>query len=325
MRHLITKIIAITLLVTPFIAQALPVVIDGVLRPGEWDGYEVTTGADNVVAGNYALSRVYAYADEDWLYLAFETVGANLDPSDQGVFGAVVAMNIGANRALTLAPDATLGENGAWSFALENFTNPSDGIFATGQSLYKFNDAGVDGPGAAQTFGVDAATLNADFSSAFSQNGIVQTIEYRVSMSVIAAAFGRTYANGVVAVGDEVKIVGCFNRNAQGWAPVSYPDGGPLGPSFGDQNGYATLCVENAGGGGCGAADADTDGYSDDVDNCPAIGNPDQLDTDADGVGDACDNCVSTANPDQQPSAINPDCGAACETASCAGVICENL
>ena len=48
------------------------------------------------------------------------------------------------------------------------------------------------------------------------------------------------------------------------------------------------------------------------------------VDTDGDGVNDLVDNCVSIANPDQEPSAINPDCGEACVTSSCAGTICVN-
>jgi hypothetical protein len=33
---------------------------------------------------------------------------------------------------------------------------------------------------------------------------------------------------------------------------------------------------------------------------------------------------VSIANPGQEPSAINPNCGEACVTSSCAGTICVN-
>ena len=47
-------------------------------------------------------------------------------------------------------------------------------------------------------------------------------------------------------------------------------------------------------------------------------------DTDGDGVNDLLDNCVSIANPGQTPSAINPNCGEACVTSSCAGTFCEN-
>ena len=47
-------------------------------------------------------------------------------------------------------------------------------------------------------------------------------------------------------------------------------------------------------------------------------------DIDGDRVGDSIDNCISTANPDQEPSTINPDCGKACERASCLGVTCVN-
>ena len=47
-------------------------------------------------------------------------------------------------------------------------------------------------------------------------------------------------------------------------------------------------------------------------------------DVDGDGVNDLLDNCVSIANPGQEPSTINPNCGEACVTSSCAGTICEN-
>ena len=47
-------------------------------------------------------------------------------------------------------------------------------------------------------------------------------------------------------------------------------------------------------------------------------------DVDGDGVNDLLDNCVSIANPGQEPSAINPNCGEACVTSSCAGTFCEN-
>ena len=48
------------------------------------------------------------------------------------------------------------------------------------------------------------------------------------------------------------------------------------------------------------------------------------VDTDGDGVNDLLDNCVSIADPGQEPSAINPSCGEACVTSSCAGTCCDN-
>jgi hypothetical protein len=72
------------------------------------------------------------------------------------------------------------------------------------------------------------------------------------------------------------------------------------------------------------AADADIDGVLDAEDNCRSAANPDQVDSDLDGVGDSCDNCISTENPDQEPSSINPNCGKACERASCLGLTCAN-
>ena len=222
-------------------AQAID--IDGTFAPGEWDGLGLTTGTSNVISGIYELPHVYAYADENWLYMGFETVGAASQPSDQGVYGAVMAMNIGAARAITNAPDATLGENGCWSFAMENFTDTSNGVFATGVSQYKYNDAGVDSAGSPQTFGINASTLGAQFGIAYSQAGDTQIIEYAIAIDALEAAFGRTYLDGTISVGNELKIVGFFNRDAQDWAPISYPDGGQWGPSFGDHAGYATITV----------------------------------------------------------------------------------
>ena len=70
--------------------------------------------------------------------------------------------------------------------------------------------------------------------------------------------------------------------------------------------------------------DDDNDGWADIDDNCPVDANPQQEDVDGDGVGDGCDNCKSLANPDQEPSAVNPSCGAVCETSGCAGLVCGN-
>ena len=225
-------------------AQAID--IDGTFAPGEWDGLGLTTGAWNVIPGTYELPHVYAYADTSWLYMGFETFGADSDPSfpmGTAVYGAVMAANIGADRALTLSPTATLGENGCWSFAMENFTDTTDGMFDTGLSQYKYNDAGVDGLLSPQTFGQPASDLGTDFVIAFSDSGSTQIIEYKIAIDALETAFGRTYLDGTISVGNELKIVGFFNRNAQAWAPISYPDGGQWGPSFGDHAGYATITV----------------------------------------------------------------------------------
>lgn len=235
------SLLALVLAMLPGAAYAAPV-IDGTLSAGEWSGYEITTGTDNVVPGSYDLSAVYAQADSEALYMAFETVGA-------GTGGAVLALNVGANRALTTSPTATLGENGAWSFSMELF-NFTSGAFATADSKYKYNDAGVDYAGSPQSRDMPAADLvtQGQFTAAYSQVGNTQTIEYAIELDALETAFGRTYQDSVISVGDELLIVGFLNQ-AGGWAPISFPDGGPFGPSFGDQNGYAPVTISGSGGG----------------------------------------------------------------------------
>jgi len=239
---LITMICAVTVIMTAGNASAQPT-IDGVFSPGEWDGLSITTGTSNVIPGEYELPNVYGYADEDYLYMGFETLGAQSSFNVDTGYTPVMAANIGAARALTSSSTATLGENGAWSFAMENYSDGGSGVFGTGHSQYKYNDAGVDGPGSPQTFGVDASGLGVDFSIAHSMSGSTQIIEYALAIDALEAAFGRTYQDGTISAGDELKIVGFFNRDSQAWAPISYPDGGPGSPSFGDQNGYATITV----------------------------------------------------------------------------------
>ena len=232
---------ALLLAMLPGAAHATPV-IDGTLSAGEWTGYAIATGTDNVVPGSYELSSVYAHADSEALYMAFETVGASAG-------GAVLALNVGANRALTTSPTATLGENGAWSFAMELF-NFTSGAFATADSKYKYNDAGVDYAGSPQSRDMPAADLvtQGQFTAAYSQVGDTQTIEYAIELDALETAFGRTYQDGVISVGDELLIVGFLNRSG-GWEPISFPDGGPFGPTFGDQNGYAPITISDGGGG----------------------------------------------------------------------------
>ena len=77
-------------------------------------------------------------------------------------------------------------------------------------------------------------------------------------------------------------------------------------------NGVSYVCVVSA------ANDAGNSQASEASSVIPSV------DTDGDGVNDLVDNCVSIANPGQEPSAINPDCGEACVTSSCAGTICVN-
>ena len=188
---------ALLLAMLPGAAHATPV-IDGTLSAGEWTGYAIATGTDNVVPGSYELSSVYAHADSEALYMAFETVGASAG-------GAVLALNVGANRALTTSPTATLGENGAWSFAMELF-NFTSGAFATADSKYKYNDAGVDYAGSPQSRDMPAADLvtQGQFTAAYSQVGDTQTIEYAIELDALETAFGRTYQDSVISVGDEL-------------------------------------------------------------------------------------------------------------------------
>ena len=134
----------------PGAVRAAPV-IDGILSPSEWSGYEITTGSANVVPGVYELSEVYAYADPDSLYLGFQARGVS-------TAGGVLAMNVGLDRPLTTSPTATLGEGGAWGFAMELF-NATSGAFATSDAKYKYNDAGVDFAGSPQTRDQPAADL----------------------------------------------------------------------------------------------------------------------------------------------------------------------
>ena len=219
----------------PGAVRAAPV-IDGILSPSEWSGHEITTGTANVVPGVYELSEVYAYADPDSLYLGFQAQGANTS-------GAVLAMNVGLDRPLTTSPTATLGEGGAWGFALELF-NVTSGAFATADAKYKYNDAGVDFAGSPQTRDQPAADLVGlgQFAAAYTQAGDVQTIEYAIALDALEIAFGRTYQDGSLLPGDELLIVGFLNR-AGGWEPISFPSGGPMGPSFGDQAGYAPVVI----------------------------------------------------------------------------------
>jgi hypothetical protein len=239
MKKLIT-ICAVSTMIWAASGSASAITIDGVFDAGEWDGKELSVGTMNVVAGAYELPSVCAYATEDTLYMAFETVGAQLEIGGYG-FNAVVAMNIGADRTLTTSSTAKLGDNGLWSFAMENFSNTADGVFSTGHSDYKYNDNDVDGDGTGQNRDMDAMALGSDFSIAFGYNGATQIIEYAISMDVIETAFARTYQNGAISAGDELQLIGFFNRGGSGnWSPISYPIDGTM---FHVDSAYATVTV----------------------------------------------------------------------------------
>jgi hypothetical protein len=185
-----------------------------------------------------------------------------------------------------------------------------------------------------------AATGN---SSPITITGLTNDIEYLMSLIAVNEAGERAVSNSVsvipeaptapdaptidsIAAGDG-QVVITFTPGAANGLPITgytalcfntVSDSSIVSSSAspitvtGLNNGVSYVCVVSA------TNDAGTSQASEASSVTPAG------DVDGDGVNDLLDNCVSIANPGQEPSAINPSCGEACVTSSCAGTICVN-
>jgi len=220
MRKVLT-ICAVVTMVLAVSTAAIAVTVDGVLGVGEWDSHQITTSG---VAGGTPVSafNVYAYADTDWLYIAYQIDGATES--------AGLAMNVGLKNG---TPKSATSHNGAWSLALEDWVD-----FTTDDNMRcKFND-NVE---SSQTRDVTATALGADYISGRSGTfGNVQFFEFAFSMNLLADVFSDTYTDGTVGAGTVLGLSGHFLQQYSGpWNPAYYGDG----LSYANVGNYVPLTV----------------------------------------------------------------------------------
>lgn len=258
---------------------------------------------DDNNGSNSGSARVFSGADGSILYtfngdhageLFGRSVGGAGDVNADGFADVIVAAQRSDPDGLTTYSRIFSGENGNVLYTLNS------GIF--GNRLVR--DVRVSGVG----------DVDADGHTDLALGSLVEN-------NTSPTRQGRKQ----VFSGDDSRILYTFES--------AFDDGGAAVSGAGDVDGdgYADLILGSSYSGRARlvraadlANDPDLDTIANTADNCLQTANTDQADTDHDGVGDACDNCVSIANPGQEVSAVNPDCGQACETAGCAGVNCAN-
>ena len=289
--------------------------------------------AGNVYTANYGSANV-SKITPDGTSIILGTTGNSPEEIAVDAAGNVYTANYGSATVAKITPEGIstiLGTTGSGPFGIA--IDAAGNVYTTNNgsnNVSKITDASV------VTYPATGDT------SPITITGLTNDTEYLMSLIAVNAAGESVASNSVsvtpattapdaptidsIALGDG-QVVIAVTPGADNGLPITgytavclntISDSSLVSSSTspitvsGLTNGVSYVCVVSAANGAGNSQRAEASSV------IPSV------DTDGDGVNDLLDNCVSIADPGQEPSAINPSCGEACVTSSCAGTCCDN-
>ena len=289
--------------------------------------------ASNIYAANYNSDTVSKITPEG-ISTILGTTGNNPKGIAIDAAGNIYTANGGSDNVSKITPDGSstiFGTTGSGPFGIA--VDAAGNVYTTNNgsnNVSKITDASV------VTYPATGDT------SPITITGLTNDTEYLMSLIAVNAAGESVASNSVsvtpattapdaptidsIALGDG-QVVIAVTPGADNGLPITgytavclntISDSSIVSSSTspitvsGLTNGVSYVCVVSAANGAGNSQRAEASSV------IPSV------DTDGDGVNDLLDNCVSIADPGQEPSAINPSCGEACVTSSCAGTCCDN-